>query len=309
MKARLGLVVALSVGVISTCAAGDFPDHPVRVIVPYAAGGPTDVTARLIAQKLSERLGQPFVIDNRAGAGGNIGTQAGAAAAADGYTLTFITPAQVINMTLYANPGYDLGRDFSPIALLTTAPALLVAHPSLGATSLGEVIAVAKAKPGQLSFASQGVGVAPHLMMEMIKKRAGIDLVHVPYRGSAPALNDVLAGNVPLMMDSIITGLPHVRSGALRGLAVSTANRSPLAPDIPPVAESGVAAFNASLWYGIVAPAKTPPEIVQKLAREIDAVTHLADVRQRLLDFGAQPVDSGPAAFGEISRRRSWPMG
>ena len=300
MKAILGLVVALSGGVISACEAADFPDHPVRVIVPYAAGGPTDVTARLIAQKLTERLGQPFVIDNRGGAGGNIGTQAGAAAVADGYTLTFITPAQVINMTLYANPGYDLGRDFSPIALLTTAPALLIAHPSLGASSLGDVIAIAKAKPGQLSFASQGVGVAPHLMMEMIKKRAGINLVHVPYRGSAPALNDVLSGNVPLMLDSIITGLPHVRSGALSGLAVSTANRSALAPDIPTVAEAGIAGFDASLWYGIVAPAKTPPEIVQKLAQEIAAVTQLADVRQRLLDFGAQPVDSGPAAFADF---------
>ncbi len=300
MKAILGLVVALSGGAISACEAADFPDHPVRVIVPYAAGGPTDVTARLIAQKLTERVGQPFVIDNRGGGGGNIGTQAGAAAVADGYTLTFITPAQVINMTLYANPGYDLGRDFSPIALVTTAPALLIAHPSLGASSLGDVIAIAKTKPGQLSFASQGVGVAPHLMMEMIKKRAGINLVHVPYRGSAPALNDVLSGNVPLMLDSIITGLPHVRSGALRGLAVSTATRSPLAPDIPTVAESGIAGFDVSLWYGIVAPAKTPPEIVQRLAQEIAAVTQLADVRQRLLDFGAQPVDSGPAVFADF---------
>ncbi len=267
MKAILGLVVALSGGAISACEAADFPDHPVRVIVPYAAGGPTDVTARLIAQKLTERLGQPFVIDNRGGAGGNIGTQAGAAAAADGYTLTFITPAQVINMTLYANPGYDLGRDFSPIALLTTAPALLVAHPSLGASSLGDVIAIAKAKPGQLSFASQGVGVAPHLMMEMIKKRAGINLVHVPYRGSAPALNDVLAGNVPLMMDSIITGLPHVRSGALRGLAVSTANRSPLAPDIPTVAEAESRGSTPRSGMGLSPPRRRRPRLCRSSRR------------------------------------------
>ena len=154
---------------------------------------------------------------------------AGAGAAPDGYTLTLITPAQVINMTLYANPGYDIGRDFTPVSLFTTAPALLLANPKLGVTTFAEMVALAKAKPGQLSFASQGVGVAPHLMMEMIKTRAGIDMVHVPYRGSAPALNDVLAGTVPLMMDSIVTGLPHVRSGALRGLAVSTAGarRSP----------------------------------------------------------------------------------
>jgi tripartite-type tricarboxylate transporter receptor subunit TctC len=302
LKAIVLLAAAIGAGLIGACPAASFPDHPVKVIVPYAAGGPTDVTARLIAQKLTERLGQPFVIDNRGGAGGNIGTQAGAAALADGYTVTFITPAQVINTTLYVRPGYDLTRDFAPIALLTTAPALLIAHPSLGASSLADVIALAKAKPGQIAFASQGVGVAPHLMMEMIKKSAGINLVHVPYRGSAPALNDVLAGTVPLMMDSIITGLPHVRSGALRGLAVSTASRSPLAPETPTVAEAGIAGFDASLWYGIAAPANTPPDVLATLAREVGAVMQLAEVRRRLLDFGAQPADAGPAAFADFLR-------
>jgi len=179
------------------------------------------VTARLLANKLQEKFGQSFVIDNRSGAGGNIGTAAGAQAAADGYTLTVITPAQIINMTLFSKPGYDL-KEFAPLALLTTAPALLLANPKLGVNSVADIIAAAKAKPGAISFASQGTGVAPHLMMEMIKKAAGIDMVHVPYRGSAPALNDVIAGNVPLMMDSIVTGMPHVRSGTLKGIAVST---------------------------------------------------------------------------------------
>ena len=263
------LILTLLAALAATPAAAAFPDHPVKVIVPYAAGGPADVTARLIFAKAGEKLGQQFLIDNRGGAGGNIGTVAGAQAAPDGYTLTVITPAQIINMTLFASPGYDVARDFTPVSLFNTAPGLLLVHPKLGVGSLSELIALAKKEPGKLSFASQGVGVAPHLMMEMIKTRAGIDLVHVPYRGSAPALNDLLAGNVPIMIDSIVTGLPHVKSGALRGVAVSTSKRSPLAPDIPTIAESGLPGFDASLWYGVVAPAKTPPEAVAVLAQAI----------------------------------------
>jgi len=271
-------------------AAAVYPDHPVRIIVPYAAGGPADVTARLLANKLQEKFGQSFVIDNRSGAGGNIGTTAGSQAAADGYTLTVITPAQIINTTLFSKPGYDL-KEFAPLALLTTAPALLLANPKLGVNSVADIIAAAKAKPGAISFASQGTGVAPHLMMEMIKKAAGIDLVHVPYRGSAPALNDVIAGNVPLMMDSIVTGLPHVRSGALKG--------------IPTVAESGIAGFEAFLWYGIVAPAQTPPDIVVQLAREIAAVMALPDIRERLVALGSEPADSNPSSFAAFIKGES----
>jgi tripartite-type tricarboxylate transporter receptor subunit TctC len=295
MAART-FAAALAIALAATPALAAWPDHPVRIIVPYAPGGPADVTMRLVANRLQERLGQSFLIDNRSGAGGNIGTAAGAAAAADGYTLTVITPAQVINTTLFAKPGYAL-TDFAPVALLNTAPALLLANPTLGANSLADVIALARSKPGQLAFASQGTGVAPHLMMEMIKKAAGIDLVHVPYRGSAPALNDVLAGTVPLMMDSIVTGLPHVRSGALKGLAVSTARRTPLAPDIPTVAESGIPGFEAFLWYGVVAPAQTPRDIVEKLGAEILAVLRLPEIRERLIALGSEPGDMGPAAF------------
>ncbi len=221
-RARIRIAAAVLLALAAPAVAAAYPDHPIKVIVPYAAGGPADVTARLIFNKVGEKLGQSFLIDNRGGAGGNIGTVAGAGAAPDGYTLTVITPAQIINMTLFASPGYDVARDFTPVSLFTTAPGLLLVNPKLGVSTFAEMIALAKSKPGQFSFASQGVGVAPHLMMEMIKKRAGIDLVHVPYRGSAPALNDLLAGNVPMMIDSIVTGLPHVKSGALRGLAVST---------------------------------------------------------------------------------------
>src|SRR6185295_6432576 len=303
MAARTS-AAALAIAFATAPALAAYPDHPVRIIVPYAPGGPADVTMRLVANKLQERLGQSFLIDNRSGAGGNIGTAAGAVAAPDGYTLTVITPAQVINTTLFAKPGYEL-PDFAPVALMNTAPALLLANPQSGVSSVADVIALAKAKPGQLAFASQGTGVAPHLMMEMIKKAAGIDLVHVPYRGSAPALNDVVAGNVPLMMDSIVTGLPHVRSGALKGLAVSTAKRTPLAPDIPTVAESGIPGFEAFLWYGVVAPAQTPPDIVAQLAREIAAVMALPDIRERLVALGSEPADSNPSTFAAFIKGES----
>jgi tripartite-type tricarboxylate transporter receptor subunit TctC len=303
------MLAAMLLAVLATPAAA-YPDHPIKVIVPYAAGGPADVTARLIFNKAGERLGQSFLIDNRTGAGGNIGTAAGAQAAPDGYTLTVITPAQIINMTLFASPGYDVARDFTPVSLFNTAPGLLLVNPKLGASTFAELIALAKSKPGQLSFASQGVGVAPHLMMEMIKTRAGIDLVHVPYRGSAPALNDLLAGTVPMMIDSMVTGLPHVKSGALRGLAVSTAKRSPLAPDIPTIAEAGLPGFDASLWYGVVAPAKTPPEVVAALGAAIGEALKLPEIRDRLLALGSTPAEPpGPTAFAKFLKdeEEKWP--
>jgi len=193
-------------------------------------------------------------------------------------------------------------KEFAPLALLNVAPALLLAHPKLGVNSVADMIAAAKARPGAISFASQGTGVAPHLMMEMIKKSAGIDMVHVPYRGSAPALNDLVAGNVPLMMDSMITGLPHVRAGTLKGLAVSTAKRSSLAPDIPTVAESGIPGFEAFLWYGIVAPAQTPGDVVQKLGAEIAAAMKSPEIRERLIALGSEPADSSPASFAAFIR-------
>ena len=310
MTMRAKLVLPLIAALAATSASAAFPDRPVKVIVPYAAGGPADVTARLIFNKVAERLGQSFLIDNRGGAGGNIGTVAGAGSVADGYTLTVITPAQIINMTLFASPGYNIGRDFTPVSLFNTAPGLLLVHPKLGVNSFAEMVALAKSKPGQLSFASQGVGVAPHLMMEMIKTRAGIDMVHVPYRGSAPALNDLLAGTVPLMIDSIVTGLPHVKAGSLRGLAVSTSRRSPLAAEIPTIAEAGLPGFEASLWYGVVAPAGTPSEVVAVLGAAIEAALKLPEIRERLLALGSTPSDpAGPASFARFLRdeHAKWP--
>ena len=310
MLRMMRTVLPIAMALMASPALAAYPDHPVKVIVPFAAGGPADVTARLIFNKVGDRLGQSFLIDNRGGAGGNIGTVAGAGAAPDGYTLTLITPAQIINMTLFASPGYDIARDFTPVSLFNTAPGLLLANPQVGVGTFGEMVVLAKAKPGQLSFASQGVGVAPHLMMEMIKTRAGIDMVHVPYRGSAPALNDLLAGTVQLMIDSMVTGLPHVKSGALRGLAVSTSKRSPLAPEIPTIAEAGLPGFDASLWYGVVAPARTPPEAVGVLASAIAEVLKLPDIRERLLALGSTPAEpAGAASFARFLKdeEQKWP--
>ena len=267
MKAgiKLGLLL-IAAALAASPAMAAFPDHPVKVIVPYAAGGPADVTARLILNKVAERLGQSFLIDNRvAPAATSAPWRCGSGSRrlhADGDHAGAGHQHDVVRQS-----GLRIGRDFTPVSLFNTAPGLLLANPKLGVRSFAEMMALAKSKPGQLSFASQGVGVAPHLMMEMIKTRAGIDMVHVPYRGSAPALNDVLAGTVPLMIDSIVTGLPHVRSGASRGLAVSTSRRSPLAPEIPTIAEAGLPGFDASLWYGVVAPSKTPPRLVGRARR------------------------------------------
>lgn len=254
MRKIIRVAAGLIMAACASLAHAAYPERPVRIIVPFSAGGPTDVQARLIAQRLSDRLGQTFIVENRPGAGGNIGTRAAAQAAGDGYTLLFMTPAHVINMKFYSNPGYDLKTDFAPIGLVSTAPALLLAHPSLGASSLADVIRIAKEKPGEIAFASSGAGLSTHLMMESFMTHTGIKMIHVPYRGSAPALSGLIAGDTSLLMDSVVSGLPHVQSGALRAIAVSSAERSPVAPDIPTMRESGLTDFAAITWYGIMAP-------------------------------------------------------
>jgi tripartite-type tricarboxylate transporter receptor subunit TctC len=301
----------LAAAVMAFCAAAAqaaYPDHTVRIIVPFPPGGPTDVQARIVAQKLSERLGQTFIVENRPGAGGNIGTRAAAQTPGDGYTLLFMTPAQVINMKFYSNPGYDLKTNFVPIGLISTAPALLLAHPSLGATTVADVIRIAKAKPGAIAYASAGAGLSTHLMMESLKKTAGINMIHVPYRGSAPALQGLIAGDTSLLMDSVVSGLPHVRSGALRAIAVSSAKRTPIAPEIPTLAESGLPGFDAITWYGVMAPAKTPPEIVRQLASEIGQILGAPDIRKRFLEMGSEPAEVNPESFGRFldAEARRW---
>lgn len=295
---RLMLFVFASMAWAAAMAA--YPDRPVRIIVPFPPGGPTDVQARILAQRLGDRLGQPFVVENRSGAGGNIGTRAAAQAAPDGYTLLLMTPAQVINMRFYANPGYDLKKEFTPIGLISTAPALLLANPKLGATNMADVIRIAKAKPGSVAYASAGAGLSTHLMMESIKKTAGIEMIHVPYRGSALALNALIAGEASLLMDSIVSGMPHVRSGSLRAIAVSSAKRTPVAPEIPTISESGLPGFDAITWYGIMAPARTPPEVVRRVAAELNQILKSPDVAKRFNDMGSEPAEVNPESFGKF---------
>lgn len=211
-----------------------------------------------------------------------------------------MTPAQVINMYFYDNPGYDLNKDFVPIGLVSSAPALLVANPKLGAKTVADVVRLAKSKPGQIPFGSAGAGLSTHLMMELLLKETGTKMIHVPYRGSAPALNGLIAGDVMLMIDSMVSSLPHVKSGALEAIAVSSAKRSPIAPEVPTIAESGVPGFDSITWYGLMAPAGTPPEIAAKLAREVQAVLDIPEVRKRFIDMGTEAGAPDPVSFGKF---------
>ena len=282
-------------------AQSSFPERPVKIIVPYAAGGPTDVQARLVARHLSDRFNQSFVVENKPGAGGNIGTASVAQAAPDGYTLLLTGAAFVINPSFYAKAGYDAKADFAPIALISTAPALLLAHPSLGARTLPELIRAIKDQPKGVPYASSGAGLSTHLMMESFKKIAGLNLVHVPYRGSAPALVGLISGETKLMMDSVVSGMPYVASGQLRAIAISSAKRSAIAPDIPTLDESGLPGFSAITWYGLLAPARTAPAIVNLLSVEVSKILAQADVSKRFIDMGSEPgIGTTPKSFGQF---------
>ena len=302
------LLLAAMPQAASAQGSAPWPERTVQAIVPFAAGAANDIVGRIVLEQVSKQVNQPIVVENRPGAGGTIGVTAVGKAPPNGHTLLVHSSSFSAAYSLYKSLPYDTLNDFTAVVALGKTPTVLVTSPGKGFKTAADLIAAAKAKPGAISFASQGTGVAPHLMMEMIKKAAGIDMVHVPYRGSAPALNDLVAGNVPLMMDSMITGLPHVRAGTLKGLAVSTAKRSSLAPDIPTVAESGIPGFEAFLWYGIVAPAQTPGDIVQKLGSEIAAVMKLPEIRERLIALGSEPAESGPESFAAFikSEAEKW---
>jgi len=280
-------------------SAADYPSRPIHLIVPFAAGGGNDTVARLVGQGLTAELGQPVVIDNRPGAGGVVGAEAAAHAAPDGYTL-FLggVGSHAINPSLHEHLGYDPVKDFTPISLIASAPLVLVVHPSVPATSVHELVALAKAKPGALNYASNGNGSSSHLAAAMFASMTGVDLVHVPYKGLAPALGDLLSGQVQLMFSSVVAILPHVKAGKLRALAVSSKERLSLLPDLPTVSEAGVPNYQTSSWYGILAPAGTPPDAVARLNAAIVKVVAQPHVRQALAQEGADPVGSTPAAFG-----------
>jgi tripartite-type tricarboxylate transporter receptor subunit TctC len=284
--------------------AQNYPVKPIRLIVPFPPGGGNDIMARTVGQKLTEATGQQVVIDNRGGAGGNIGAETAAHAVPDGYTL-FLggVGSHGTNPGLQARLPYDPVKDFAPITLIAAAPLLVVAHPSLPAKNIGELVQYAKARPGQLNFASSGTGSIAHLAAEMLNAMAKIRITHVPYKGTSPALVDLLGGQVQLMMNSAVSMIPQVRGGKLRALAVTGARRLTALPELPTVAESGVPGYEAASWYGMLAPAKTARPIIDKLNREIVAIVRLPELRDRLIADGAEPAGNTPDEFAAYIKR------
>ena len=291
--------LALSTGI---AAAQPYPSRPVRVIVTFPPGAGSDIATRLVTGKLAESLGRPFVIDNRAGAAGNIGVDMAAKAAPDGYTLLAVTASAAISQSAYLKTPFDLNRDFSPVALTASAPFILALHPSIPAKSLHDLIALAKASPGKYSYATPGTGSSPHMAGELLKMETGIDILHVPYKGTVPAVADVMGGNVSMALANTLVALPHVKTGRLRGIAITSAKRSAIAPDLPTIAESGVRGFESGTWYGFLAPAGTPRAVVAKLNGEIVRIVQLPDVREKLAAQGAEPLTGTPEQAGAFVR-------
>jgi tripartite-type tricarboxylate transporter receptor subunit TctC len=279
-------------------AQQSYPTRPVRWVVPFAAGGPAEILARLLGQWLSERLGQPFIIETRPGAGSNVGTEAVVRAASDGYTLLLVTTANAVNASLYDKLSFVFMRDVAPVAGIIRVPAVLVVTPSLPVKTVPEFIAYAKANPGKLSMGSAGIGTIQHVAGELFKMMAGVDILHVPYRGQAPAMTDLIAGQIPVMFDSMPASIGHIKAGTIRALAVTTATRAETLPDIPTVADF-VPGFEASAWYGVAAPAGTPPDIVDRLNREINAAFADPRIKDRLFELGGTVLAGTPADFGK----------
>jgi tripartite-type tricarboxylate transporter receptor subunit TctC len=300
MRSIIALVAALAA--VPVWAETAYPSKPVRFIVPSSAGGGTDIIARALSQKLSEALGQQFVVENRPGAGQMIGIELAAKAPADGHTILMVASTLAINPIMYKKVSYDPVRDFAPITQAASLPNVLVVHPSLPVKSVAELIALAKREPGRIAYASAGIGTSPQMSVELLKSLAGIDLLHVPYKGTDPGVIDVLAGQVKVMTPNVLTALPYIKSGRLRALAVTSAKRSEALPDVPTMAEAGVPGYESVQWYGVLAPAGTPREIVERLHVEIAKALRAGDVRERLAADGAEPVGSSPDEFAAFIR-------
>ena len=297
---RRALFVAAALaltGASSANAAEVYPSRPIRIVVGYAAGGPNDTIARVLGQKLTELLGQQTIVDNRPGADGVIGTDLVAKSAADGHTLALVSSSHTINPSLQPKLPYDPVRDFAPVTMAASGPTVLVVHPSLPVKTVSDLITLARARPGQLMYASSGTGGTLHLAGELFKSRGRIDITHVPYKGVAPATIELLAGQVPLMFDPIVAALPHIQSGKLRALAVTSRQRSPNLPNLPTMQESGVKDFEVVIWYGILAPAGTPPAVIERLNTQIVKIVQTADMKERLASFGAEPIGMSATEF------------
>ena len=298
--ALLGFAIASLVVAASTSAdAQGYPNRPVRWVVPYPPGGATDIMARLIGHRLSEKLGQQFVIENKPGAGNNIGTESVVNAPADGYTVLLVNPANAINASLYAKLNFNFLRDIAPVAGISRVPNVMTLHPDVPAKTVAEFIAYAKANPGKINMASSGNGTSVHLSGEMFKAMTGVEMQHVPYRGSAPAMTDLIAGQVQVIFDNMPSVLQHIRAGKLRALAVTTAARSSELPDVPTVAET-VKDYEASAWFGMGAPKNTPTEIIATLNKAINEILAEPGIKTRLAELGGVPIVATPEEFGKI---------
>jgi tripartite-type tricarboxylate transporter receptor subunit TctC len=283
--------------------AADYPGKPIRLIVPFAAGGGSDVTARTIALKLQDALGQPVIVENKPGAGGNIGTEMAAKAAPDGYTIVMgVVGPVAVNPSLFGNLTYDPLRDLAPITQAVSVTNMLVVHHSVPANTVKELVEYGRRNPGKLAAATGGTGTAGHMAAELFKSMTKLDMAVVPYKGAAPAVNDVVGGQVPMSFEALLSTLPFVKAGKLKAIAVTTGTRSSLLPSVPTIAQSGLPGYEASNWYGFLAPAKTPADIIDRLNREMVKVLQMPDVKEKLAGLGAEPVGNSPQAFGELIR-------
>jgi len=297
-----GLIAAALFAFGVSCHA--FPDKPVRFVIGFTPGGPSDILARAVGQKLAERWGQQVVIENRPGAGGNLAAEVVAKSAPDGHTwLLGNNSILATNQSLYRKLPYDPVRDFAPVALVAVQPNILVVHPDVKANSVMELVALAKQNPGRLNYASSGAGAAAHLAGELFKTMAGVDIVHVPYKGAQPALTDLIAGHAQLMFATSASVIPYVKAGRLRALAVTTAQRSPSVPELPTVSEAGLAGFEATTWHGVVVPSATPGPLVQRLNEELNLVLNNKELRERLAGLGAEVVTGTPREFADYIAR------
>ncbi len=309
-RAAIG-AIALAAATLSLGAAAQaYPTKPITIVVPFSAGGTTDILARLVGQYLTTELGQPVVVDNKAGAGGNIGGALAAKAPADGYTLFMGTVGtHAINAALYKKMPFDHVKDFAPLSRVANVPNLLVAHPSQPFKTVPEMIAYAKANPGKINFGSPGNGASPHLSGELFKSMAKVELTHIPYKGSAPAVSDLLGNQIAIMFDNMPSVIPHVRSGKLRAIAISTAKRSPELPDVPTIAEAGVPGYEAVSWFGLFAPAATPKPVLDKLSTALSKVLANPEVQKKISAQGGETVNETPAQFAAFIRSETTKWG